>query len=294
MTFTKSTYMTLHKRHDGVVVPVSSAALGTLVPSNVFDLDKTILTSYNSADAVGTWTNAEATPADGEAKAAYSFFSLTGSSAVGDSGEASAFWFGENSTTAGFVILSANASAPVNNTDFLNNIQRTDVSSPTTFCTTFRVCSLPTTRRGLMGNVSASNQARSLAVVLTSAGEIQAWQHTPGNGNTMKTTLLSSGAIVVNTNYFLAVGFNYFTGDAKVWLNTTTGTSIALITASAGFNASRSGVFNIWGQGDNNSPAGASTQIIYAFSMFNEILSDNDVSVVKDHYQTSARQNRIY
>lgn len=263
-----------------------SQSLQDIVASNVFDLDATQSASYGGSGQ--TWSNLTASPADGANQTDHDYYLGDGSGSdaadpifTGSAGSQSAYWAFDGGD--GFTLTAASVAAMV---DFYKNLHKSTGGQAHSICFVGRFAATAGVSRALGGTGNATTTGQGMYYFIPSFSTTDklglGWYDGTG-GN----TLINSAVTADSTDVFVVMTFDPSTGAYKAYVNAdapVTGTATAQVSTT---DPTR--VMEIMQSGSANIASGSR---LYACSMYNTVLSNDDVANVKAFYE--ARHGRSY
>jgi hypothetical protein len=268
------------------VLVVGDDSLQDVIPSNVFDIDATQLGSYGGTGQI--WSNITASPADGAPQSDHDYFVGDSGSPepadptfTGSAGDQGAYWALDGND--GFRLDAASVAAMPS---FYKNLHKSTGGQPHSICFVGRFTATSGGSFALGGTGSFSTSSQGLVYFIPGFSQTDrlglGWYDGSGAN-----TLIASDIVADATDVFVVMTFDPSSGNYKAYVNggtVVTGTASAQTTTtdpSAIMEIMQSGFVNI-GSGSR----------LYSCSMFNEVLSDSQVSDLKSFYE--ARHGRVY
>lgn len=252
--------------------------LGSLVPSNLLDLESTIQSSYSGTGQ--TWQNLNPSPADGALQADYEpWLGVDGTVETkdpvftGTPDTPGAHWVLGTTDDRGFQMKLL--------TDMLKKLHRTSGGQPFTIIAAGKFDS--SSVQVLFGNNASGTAELGLRLELAGGG----LRIRQTNGSTINDSSFGSGISATAANYMIAIKACY---DAAL----STDNGFAINAASfTGFSltsgASAADAVNVWDIGANG-PGLLTSHLnnnaeLRSFSLFNDTISDADLALIKSEYE---------
>lgn len=268
----------------GAAAPSGDGSLQDVVPSAVFDLDATQEASYPGSGT--TWANLVAAPYDGigSGQTAYDTVFGNGSTTTtyptfnGPAGDSAAYFSFDGGDYFTF---------PVENTDFLKNLHKNGGQS-------FTVGVALRTGASVGDIILFANTALSSAnpgMVLYASSSVALVRLTANN--TSESNASMSVSLSPNTDYLILMGFDVSgTPSGRIWVNSPTPTDVSAFSPSIPSTTDDPNFPYQIGAAGSGSTLFSSGTRLYWSGLFNEILDDTKVGLVKTALE--ARHGRTY
>ncbi len=270
---------------DFVFIPAASGdgSLSDIIASACCDLDATKTLSYDNSTDLQKWKNLVTAPADGAGQTDYDFHrGLDGSSSTddptftGSAGSAAAFWAMDGGDL--FRLVAAT------NPTLFKNMHKTTGSSDFTIILVWQTPAVDASTEILFSTQSTSGNVIGFRFQQSSSELIIARQR----GDSTNSTLTGSEVLTGATPYVTGVGHKHSTNVSKIWLNESAGAESAQTFDTTTTDPTSPATI---GASGTSLPVPAGTRI-YAFSAYNEYLSDEQMALVLAEYET--RHERDY
>lgn len=273
----------------GFTKPVVSSGftpLQDVVASNVFDLDATQSASYGGSGQ--TWNNLTVSPADGASQSDHDYYLGDNNSSDaadptfnGSAGDPAAYWSFDGGD--GFTLAKGSVSAMP---DFYKNLHKSTGGQAHSICFVGRFTPTGGSSKALGGTGKGSTTAHGMTYFIpgfATTDKLGLGWYDGSGGN----TFIDSAVIADSTDVFIVMTFDPSTGAYKAYVN---GNAPVVGTATAQVSTTDpSSVMELMQSGFINIGSGSR---LYACSMYNAVLSNDDVANVKAFYE--ARHGRSY
>lgn len=262
-----------------LILPPKIVSMGSVVDGCEIDFDSTIYDSYiGSGESL---VNIEPRPASGAAQSAYDMYLGAAGTTDGDeptfngtAGNADAYFSFDGND---FFLLQGS------NTTFVNNIHNT--TSQQDFTVVMPMFYTNATQILFGNRVAGGTNIGCAGFTLAGDNKLYFTQR----GDTAAVTSNSASALSTNAINFIAIGFSHSSNQTSFWINNKTAE-----TAAHTFNATTvaaSGALSI-GAYSNGGSSMATGQRLYSFSMFDHVLSNDEMEAAIRQYEI--RHNRSY